>query len=348
MNIINSVNFLSQYLNAYVLIKPTATNIIANFLAGGTAKTICSADGQVIYAYRVGSTGTNARRTTDGGTTWSSFPSMTSANYGMYCSSSGQYVVVCAGNNVWYSTNYGANWTITSVPLLCQDINGSLDFSTSSGYVYTFGSSDQRLISFTNNAGSSFSNLNQRTNAPVEFYICSKDGTSAIYITYNNNYNNGGTAIRKITNMQTSTPTDTQLSTFSSIGYYSVYRLTADKNSLTYIMFIQQSNIYLSTDGGTTFNNIKTISPISNYSNFGNNPSCAISFSGKYMALSTNVADLIYSKDYGNSWSVLTLSPSGVRITDLSFACSTDTNNTNENLLLITTNSYGIYKCPII
>ena len=331
MNLLSSIQNLHNYNTISSGKAPTQTYIYSSYST--TIKCICSADGNYIFIHNNGG---SMRRSADGGTTWTT-PSVGGAGvFQMVCSQSGQYLAaITNGNRLFYSTDYGATWTIanTFTYTPAPTIGGSLDFSNSTGALYMFAGNVQQNYIHSLNGGQSVTNpsLTTYNNSSVTYARCNNNGSQLYYIT--------GSSLRKLSNLPTTTSLqDDLISSFSSNP--TKVDVNRASNSPTYYLLVSTTEVFLSTNGGTSFSNIKSISPFSNYTAF---KSCAVSTSGKYMAVAPggNGYELIYSTDYGSSWNKITIQNTSARFTEIEFSPST---STNEGLLLVSTTSIGIFK----
>lgn len=334
MNLLSSIQNLHKYNTISSGKAPTQTYIYSSYST--TIKCICSADGNYIYLYNppTGST----RRSTNGGTT---FANMTAnAIHQMVCSQSGQYLAaITNGKQLIYSNDYGVTWatanTFTYTP--APTIGGSLNFSNSTGALYMFAGNVQQNYVHSLNGGQSITNpsLTTYNNSTVVYVRGNNNGSQLYYIT--------GSSLRKLSNIPTtSSLQDDLISSFSSTPIK--FDINRASNNPNYFLVVSSTEVFFSNNGGSSFSNIKTTAPFSSYTAF---KSCAMSTSGKYMAVAVggSGSQIIYSTDYGSTWQTITILNTSSRYHDIEFTPSTT--STNEGFLLVSTTSSGIFKVNI-
>lgn len=353
MNFLNSIQNIVKYNNttsAPIIIDfSTPQQIYTNGNLTASPRFRISTDGTVIYVYSYSnSSSPYIFKSINSGSSFSILSSPTPNNNRLISNHTGQYLTLfdASNYNMYYSNDYGATWTNIR-PFSNAFLPAStLQYDTSTGFIGLLAGSSGNQFTIFSNGGSSNSisqgsgsvnapKTNNQANSKIlstdtnftQYYYVGNDRTiSRLFYSSNftissiNSYTSGivfnsGTSPLKF---------DISRTTLGGFPSSSIVCITG----LPYLarQLISNNNAML-----------LNVSPFSSYSTYA---STAISWSGQYIIFLTNSNALIYSNDYGYSWTNLTVG--SVSFYDVEFVPSSL--SSLENIAYISTLSNGIYK----
>lgn len=284
--------------------------------------------------------------------TWSVIPGqpfITPAFWrGISTSSTGQYVIACSNgtslNRLYYSNNYGVNWTL----VLNQNTHfwSDVSISTSGQYVVACSTLSNEVITYSTNYGA---NWTPAAVATVPWGPISSSGNgiyviAGVYngghIYYSSNFGANFTvstssAIASWASLALSSNGDYAIACSSTnLGltgqiYYSTnkgvvwtasnfstggpaagnWKSVSISSNGGHSIAASSSDIYYSNGGGTFWTQSYSVTPpLSSGTTWTD---IAISYTGQYAVACTNNGPIYYSSDYGNKWVIATGSPIG-------------------------------------
>lgn len=335
MNCISSIQNILNYQNIQYELFKNPTQIQTNIST--TTRIATSTNANVIYLWN--SSGGNAYVSVNAGANFTIMNVGGNSVLWLVCDSSGQYAcVLVSSKQFWYSSNYGSTWaistltnfgssgTISIAPVSC--LTSSLSFGN---IISLGGSGNVFLMSATN--GSSFTSYNGSGNLPnnaTVFFRTTFDASQMYYIV-----SSSLRTIFKVVGFISST----SASSFYVAGS-NIVKIDFNKNqsSPSYFFITATNNVYLSVNGGSSFTNLTSVVPFSSYSTF---KGCAVSYSGKYIAICPSGSVLIYSTDFGTTWKTKTIAGS---LFDCEFVQSVEF----EQILIISTVANGTYGWGVV
>ena len=247
-----------------------------------------SSDGTKVVAV---TSGDGLYRSTDSGVTWSRIYSLNAKWSGIASSSTGQYLVaVVHGGSIYTSSDYGTNWSAvsgtsnTAWNSVVMASNGATILVTAdgNGWSGSNGSSVYGIIAKSTNYGSTFATV-VSTGKDYGAISATPDLSTAIVAAWTDGTfisTNSGSSWTLVTGTTGHGNTQTAISTDGQ-----------------YLMFHQDSSIFISTNSGVNFN-ATTASDVGliGLSINSNGTKMAVLYTSGLIALSTN---------YGSTWQIV-------------------------------------------
>lgn len=319
-NLLNFRNYAKTTMNIKLVAIPATTSTVTSFIRTTLLGTNYSTGGSMSLSYvglrelRIARNDRNymiasynsasivpiAYYSSNGGSTWNAIGINNSYMFGSAISDGGSFMIQIRSNSsyvLYYSYNYGANWTTKTSGL----------------------GSGQQLRSPSCNYNGSFVWVANLTSA-VNYYSTNSCSTftavSTPFIANSSCMDANGTKVWIASSTSTSIAWTTNKSTFNVINLSpsisTATYIVCDANGTNILVSDNSSNVWVSQNSGSSFT-VKPLPALTDPS------SLSVSRTGKYMCISdrTTAGRCYASYDYGSTWITVNFSGMGYRISAL-------------------------------